>query len=60
MHQCYASNGPIKPRSSSKSFTLSGLRLAATLIGGSGDCLKQVGEGTLKAVGFRWQPVPRR
>merc|ERR1712008_178065 len=36
VHQCYASNGPIK--------------LAATLIGGSGDCLKQVSAGadTLK------------
>ncbi|CAJ1370367.1 unnamed protein product [Effrenium voratum] len=36
VHQCYASNGPIK--------------LAATLIGGSGDCLKQVAAGadTLK------------
>jgi len=31
VHQCYASNGPIK--------------LAATLIGGSGDCLKQVSAG---------------
>ncbi|CAE7469922.1 unnamed protein product [Symbiodinium natans] len=31
VHQCYASNGPIK--------------LAATLIGGSGDCLKQVAAG---------------
>eukprot|EP00747_Dinoflagellata_sp_TGD_P190027 gnl/TRDRNA2_/TRDRNA2_51099_c0_seq1.p1 gnl/TRDRNA2_/TRDRNA2_51099_c0~~gnl/TRDRNA2_/TRDRNA2_51099_c0_seq1.p1 ORF type:complete len:429 (+),score=67.87 gnl/TRDRNA2_/TRDRNA2_51099_c0_seq1:81-1367(+) len=37
VHQCYASNGPIK--------------LAATLIGGSGDCLKQVSAGvdTLKS-----------
>mmetsp|Transcript_54361 Transcript_54361/g.101942 ORF Transcript_54361/g.101942 Transcript_54361/m.101942 type:complete len:437 (+) Transcript_54361:121-1431(+) len=31
VHQCYASNGPMK--------------LAATLLGGSGDCLKQVSAG---------------